>query len=221
MRRDPNFLSNVWFSEEAYFLWSGHVNSKNNVIWGSSSSVEVLERLLHSQKCTAWVAISKSSIIGPFWFKDEGKLVTVTTERDLKVIHKFWVALARKRHIERAVQWFQQDGALPHTYNRLIKWLQQKFSDWFISRRTDVERAPHSPDLNTPDFYLWGYWKDVVYQGRPQAIDDLKNAIATNIKAIPVQECSWVIDFTRRIHLCLLQQGSHLEHVLWTIFWNH
>ena len=81
--------------------------------------------------------------------------------------------------------------------------------------RTDVERVPYSPDLNPPDFYLWGYLKDTVYGGRPQTIDDIKHAIATNIKAIPVQECSSVIDnFIRRIHLCLLQQGSHLEHIL-------
>ena len=48
--------------------------------------------------------------------------------------------------------------------------------------RTDVERVPYSPDLDPPDFYIWGYLKDRVYQGRSQTIDDLKNAIATNIK---------------------------------------
>ena len=53
---------------------------KNNVFWGSSSPVEALEWSLHSQKYTAWVAISKSGINGPFWFQDEeGKSVTVTT----------------------------------------------------------------------------------------------------------------------------------------------
>ena len=28
---NPDFLDHVWFSDEAYFLLSGHVNSKNNV----------------------------------------------------------------------------------------------------------------------------------------------------------------------------------------------
>jgi len=32
----PGFLDNVWFSDEAHFLWSGHVNSKNNIFWGST-----------------------------------------------------------------------------------------------------------------------------------------------------------------------------------------
>ena len=28
---DLDFLDNVWFSDEAHFLLSGHVNSKNNI----------------------------------------------------------------------------------------------------------------------------------------------------------------------------------------------
>jgi len=29
----PDFLDNVWFSDEAHFLLSGHVNSKINIFW--------------------------------------------------------------------------------------------------------------------------------------------------------------------------------------------
>jgi len=32
----PDFLDNVWFSDEAHFLLSGHVNSKNNIFWSST-----------------------------------------------------------------------------------------------------------------------------------------------------------------------------------------
>ena len=32
---NPNFLQNVWFSDEAHFSLSGHVNSKNSMFWGS------------------------------------------------------------------------------------------------------------------------------------------------------------------------------------------
>ena len=53
LENDKNFLENVWFSDEAHFLLSGHVSSKNNVFWGSEVPHEVLQRLLHSIKCTA------------------------------------------------------------------------------------------------------------------------------------------------------------------------
>ena len=71
----PDFLDNVWFSDEAYFLLSGHVNSKNNIFWGSTPPEHCLQRPLHSVKCTAWVAISKHGIIGPFsfWFEDDNE----------------------------------------------------------------------------------------------------------------------------------------------------
>jgi len=42
LENDENFLENVWFSDEAHFLLSGHVNSKNNVFWGSKVPDEVL-----------------------------------------------------------------------------------------------------------------------------------------------------------------------------------
>ena len=76
----PNFLDNVWCSDEAHFLLSGHVNSKNNIFWGSTPPEHCLQRPLHSVKCTAWVAISKHGIIGPFWFEDDNEWsVTINT----------------------------------------------------------------------------------------------------------------------------------------------
>ena len=71
LENDENFLENIWFSDEAHFLLSGHVNSKNNIFWGSKVPEEVLQRPLHSVKCTAWVAMSKHGIIVPFWFEDD------------------------------------------------------------------------------------------------------------------------------------------------------
>ena len=53
----PDFLDNVWFSEEAHFLLSGNVNSKNNIFWGSTPPEHCLQRPLHSVKCTAWVPV--------------------------------------------------------------------------------------------------------------------------------------------------------------------
>ena len=41
------------------------------------------------------------------------------------------------------------------------------------------------PDLNHPDFYLWGYLKDNVYENNPQTIGELKAAITAKIREIP------------------------------------
>ena len=81
IEENPDFLQNVWFSDEGHFSLSGHVNSKNSVFWGSQTPDEVFQRPLHSVKCTAWVAISKDGIIGPFWFEnDVGEKMTINKE---------------------------------------------------------------------------------------------------------------------------------------------
>jgi len=113
-------------------------------------------------------------------------------------------------------QWFQQDGATPHSPNESLAWLQQRFLDRLISRRCDQQWSPYSPDLNPPDFYMWGYLKDRVYGNNPQTIPDLKAAITAAIRPIPREECGRVIEnFARRIQMCLQRRGAHLEHIFW------
>jgi len=88
----------------------------------------------------------------------------------------------------------------PHSSNESLAWLQQRFPDRLISRGCDPQWSPHAPDLNPPDFYLWGFLKDRVYGNNPQTIPDLKAAITVAIRAIPREECGRVIkNFARRI----------------------
>ena len=72
-----------------------------------------------------------------------------------------------------------------------------------------------SPDLNPPDFYLWGYLKDNVYHDNPHTIPELKTAITTKIRTISGEECVRVIDnFACRIQVCLQPRGGYLEHII-------
>ena len=75
--------------------------------------------------------------------------------------------------------------------------------------------APHSPDMSPPDYYLWGYAKDRVYETNPRTLLELKREVTRVIQAIPQEQCSRVIDnFGRHVQLCLQRQGGHLEHVI-------
>jgi hypothetical protein len=106
-------------------------------------------------------------------------------------------------------------GATPHTTNDSLAWLRERFKDRLISRKCEIEWAVHSPDLNPPYFYLWGYLKDNVYENNPQTIGELKAAITAKIREIPKEECVRVIDnFARRMQVCLQRQGCHLERTL-------
>ena len=111
--------------------------------------------------CAAWVAISKHGIIGPFWFANAiQEPVTVRKERYIVVLNKLWGVLALlsrgrgRNRVQRDIQWFQQDGAPPHTANITLDWLDHKFPNRLIRRKREPEWSPHSRDLNPLDFYL-------------------------------------------------------------------
>ena len=90
MDEEATFLENIWFSDEAHFYLSGYVNTKNYVYWGTSRPDCVMQRPLHSKRCTAWAALSVHGIIGPYWFEDEdGQTTTVNTERYINVLERF------------------------------------------------------------------------------------------------------------------------------------
>ena len=92
----------------------------------------------------------------PFWFEDgNDRSVTINTERYVQVFGKSWTALGRRRGDVRVLQWFQQDGATPHSSNESLAWLQQRFPHRLISRRCDPQWSPHSPDLK-PQIFICG-----------------------------------------------------------------
>ena len=128
---------------------------------------------------------------------------------------KFWASLGRRRGIDRDEQWFRQDAPPLHTKNDSLAWLRERFKDRPIDRKCEIKWAAYSPDLNPPDFYLWGYLKDNVYENNPQTIGELKAAITAKIREIPKEECVRVIDnFARRMQVCLQRRGCHLDHIL-------
>ena len=93
---NPDFLNGVWFSDEAHFLLFGDVNSKNSTFCGTAAPNEVLQRTLYSNKCTAWVAMSKHGTVGPFWFEDEKKEpLTVTKKWYIEALQQYQTAQGR------------------------------------------------------------------------------------------------------------------------------
>jgi hypothetical protein len=48
----------------------------------------------------------------------------------------------------------------------------------------DIAWPARSPDLTVPDFFLWGFLKDRVFQWRIMTIPELKPAIVDEVAAI-------------------------------------
>ena len=70
---------------------NSEVNNHNNIFWGSEQPEEVTEKQLKGPKVTAFVAFNtRHGLLGPYWFEEGGKTVTVNAARYRDVIKMFY-----------------------------------------------------------------------------------------------------------------------------------
>lgn len=126
---NPGLLDLIFFSDEAHFHLSGHVNRQNMRYWAEEQPHEHIEPPLSREKVTVWCAIGRNGILGPYWFEDaDGRTVTVNTDRYIALLRtKFIPGLRRKRGVGMNTVVFQQDGAPPHCSNRTLEYLRRYF----------------------------------------------------------------------------------------------
>lgn len=202
-------------SDEAHFHLNGTVNKQNLRYWAAEDPHLIYQRPLHSPKVTVWCAIGFFGIIGPYFFEENGTTVTVNSARYIRMIETFLEPELRRQGIRLKDVWFQQDGATSHTANASMAVLRRMFRGKIISKFGDVPWPPRSPDLSVCDFYLWGYLKSRVYSHKPRTLDELKNAIAQEIAAIPAEMLVRVMaSFEKRLESCIVHDGHHLDDVI-------
>jgi len=68
---------------------------------------------------------------------------------------------------------------------------------------------PNLSDLNPPDYFLWTYLKERIYNNNPQTLPDLKDNIKREIRGIPANMIGRVIDnFNVRVGAVNRQKGA-------------
>jgi hypothetical protein len=108
--------------------------------------------------------------------------------------------------------WFQQDGATAHTANNSMKLLNEIFGERVFSRNL---WPPCSPDLTTPDFYLWGAAKSAVYRDRPRTLNELKSAITAYVRNISQAYLQKMFaNKIKGVQACIDARGHHFQHFL-------
>ena len=82
------------------------------------------------------------------------------------------------------------------------------------SQRGDVPWPPRSPNLSMCDFFLWGYLKSRVYEGKQRTLE-LKGAIRKQIGMINQELLERVeANFRERLQMCILQNGHYLSDII-------
>lgn len=211
LANNEDFINHLIMSDEAHFHLNGYVNKQNQRFWASENPREIFETPLQTAKVTVWCGITSSRIIGPYFFEDvNGNTVSVNGDRYRQMIQEYLLPEIRSMNI--ADIYFQQDGAPCHTARETIDILKASFSPRLISRFGDIEWPPRSPDLSAPDFFLWGYLKDRVYNAMPNSLQVLKRNIIREIRRITPETLAAVMNSTvARARQCQTQHGGHLK----------
>lgn len=196
-------------SDEAHFHFSGFVNKQNFRYWAQDNPTELHQRPLHNNKVSMQCAMSSYGVIGPYFFEDNGRGITVTSNRYIAMLETFVAQqLERFPHIDTA--WFQPDGSTSHTARLSMAAIRQLFGERVISENGNIQWPPRFPDLSACDFFLWGRHKSQVFLSRPATTEELKGKIREEISEIPVE----MLCLTKRLLECLHRRGAHLQDVI-------
>jgi len=213
--RSPRWSKFLFMTDEAHFFLDGSVNKANCRVWGAENPRETIPHDHYAPHVTAWCAVSMQGVIGPFFFEERGHTVTVTASRYRNMLSGFFVPELHRRGIPLDKVWIQQDGATAHTTAGVLSFLQQTFGTHVISKNAAVEWPPRSPDLTTPDFFLWGWAKAEVYRTPPTSLPQLKRKLRQVISDAPPAMLSGLREaLLARCRQCLRERGGPIEHNL-------
>jgi hypothetical protein len=170
-------------SDEAHFELPGCVNKQNR---SGANPNELHLKPLHNHSGTVWSGMLAFGIIGPHFLEDEtANALTMTSDRYVHMVNEFLLPELRRRDIDLATFWFQQDGVTTDTARQSMNTLRTVFEHRIISRYGDISWPARSPDLSACDFFSWSYLKSKVIQVRPADLHNLKLRISDEINAIP------------------------------------
>jgi hypothetical protein len=208
----------MW-TDEANFYLCGQVNTHNCRIWDVNNPHAFLEAPLHAEKVTVWCGFTSDFIIGPYFyqkFNDQDDIVSVTVNgaRYREMLEDYVMPELAARNALNVI--WMQDGAPPHVTNDVMDFLEERFGNQIISRRSEHAWPPRSPDLTPCDFFLWGYLKSIVYKnGPPASMPDLLLAITRAVESLtPAMLRKSVHHTVTRMQAVLDNGGGHFEHLL-------
>lgn len=127
--RDPNFLSNILFTDESSFPLHGKHNPSVKRCWARENPrFHYNARTQYSQKVNVWAGILGGNIIGPFLINGN-----LNAAKYLELLQNQILPAIRAFPIPFETIWFQQDGCPSHNANQVRRFLQETFPNRLIA----------------------------------------------------------------------------------------
>lgn len=211
--RNPHFLNNIIFTDEAKFSRMAILNTHNTHIWAIENPNAISEnRHQYQFSINVWAAILGDNIFIRFLpdrLNGENYLHFLTT--DLNELLDDVPLNTRNK------MWFMQDGAPAHYTIQVREFLNEAYPNRWIGRGAPVAWPARSPDLNPLDFFLWGHLKTLVYDSPVDTIEELRIRIINGIQRI--RQTPGIFErvrqsMRRRLDACILNEGKHFENLL-------
>ena len=176
---NPDWLNNVWMSDEAVFSLNGQVNTKNTVCYsehrGGRPENFAIETTKHADSVMPWACLSgdgrklELKFFEPTVVDGERVSGTMDGAKYYKLMRYSAIPQIKAlSHGSLAGQTWQQDGARCHWTHTNLAYIQGQFGVNTLAlgaaRWGGGEWAPHSPDLSVLDFCIWGILKYHVYK---------------------------------------------------------
>lgn len=210
----PQFLSRIFFTDEANFSRQSIRNFHNNHVWAEENPHEIAEsHFQHQFSLNVWLAVIDNFLIGPFFLpiRLSGDAYCHFLEEELPLLLEDVPIRIRQE------KWYMHDGAPAHFSINARRYLDEFYPNRWIGRGGPQHWPARSPDLNPLDFCIWGYLKMLVYSTPVENIDDLRNRIMESCDVI--RNNPHIFERIRnslrkRLESCILSEGGHFQHLL-------
>lgn len=213
---NPDLVFNICFSDECSFFLNGTVNRHNCRYWSDENPHLFHEvHTQHPEKLNVWVGIYGDCLIGPFFLPGNlnGEVYLQLLEDAIDPALTETVENNNNYNVNDLT--FQQDGAPPHYALAVREYLNRTYPDRWIGRRGPIEWPARSPDLTPLDFFLWGHLKSKIYKTQPQSLNDLRQRIIDECRAITPEMLHNVRErFEQNLYYCMDAGGQQFQHLL-------
>lgn len=213
-QNDPDFFNKVLWTDESRFERTGVFNIHNYHSWAIENPHKARPSNFQTRfSVNLWSGIVNGEFIGPFELpaRLNGAQYLEFLRNNLNELLGDVNLSIRRRMV------FQNDGAPCHFARDVREHLNETFPRRWIGRGGPISWPARSPDLNPIDFFLWGYYKEMVYAKESNTEAELREKLRQ--AEIKIKENSDAFrnlkqNFLRRCHLCIEAGGRHFENLL-------
>ncbi|CAG4981412.1 unnamed protein product [Colias eurytheme] len=201
--RDATFTSNIIWTDESTFTFSGMINRHGTSYWKSKRGNTI----------NVWAGICGDDIIGPIFYERD-----LSEMKCLKIINRSVSDFIDKRPLtEHGNFWFHLNET-EEEMNKVKERLTELFEDRWIGTNGPVRWPTQSPDLSPVNFFLWELITERVYDNdhdvETMTLDKLQDKISEAFEEVQELALEGDImtkmreDIVKRCKSCIAEDGG-------------